>query len=313
MKIRASLPAALVLVWLCAGAQGAVDSIYQAGKMAGVTLYWVPKAPIEPDTIAWGTLQGVLTPTERLEYDIALGQAATNLAEHDYALFTIKDCEALALALLSEMDYHICALTQWHGSLKNEVIIAKPGMPTEAKRHSLISDMRWEKVERTQIEKAASRQADEEFDIKVYFVDNGMSQYAGKELLVGSSDQIQGTKGFGVNIPELSFSEDVTIARKVFQLCLVAPIAAEASDIVTALEKAMDGHKIDISYKVPRFIPVKRAPKRQTEPDALPAPEPNAELDTKPEDESDAAPGTNPGADPDADQSAKSDEGKGEK
>jgi len=224
--------------------------------MADVMMHWVPEASIEPDTIAWGTLQGVLTPTERLEDSVSSGQAAAKLAEHGYTLFVIKECEAFALALLGGMDYHLCALTRWHGSLNNEVIVAKPGMPSEARRHSLVSNVLWEKIERTEFSEAAGLGADE-YNIKVYFKNHGFSQYEGRELMVGASDQILGTTGFSVRIPELSYAEDVAISRKVFQLCLVAPNDTKAADIVKAVEDVMDHHKVPISYKVPRFTVVK--------------------------------------------------------
>ncbi|MBD3241393.1 MAG: hypothetical protein GF331_12460 [Chitinivibrionales bacterium] len=260
--MRAVSTAAMLMLLCCAGTgMAAVDSLYRAGKFLGQYLYWVPKQAVSPDTTEWGCLAGVVTPSER-QGIASTDSAASLLSERDWALYRIKECSAMGLALLVEQGYHVCALVQWHASLNRKVIVALPGMPQSEKRHSLISDFHWESVNRARLSGGGGEDG---YQVEIYFADHGYSAYEDKELVAGDNAQILGTTGFSLRIPELAFNEDMNVRRKVFALYLVAAAEKTAKDIISEVEKAMDARNLDLSYTVPKIVPVQSSRGKDTQ------------------------------------------------
>lgn len=252
--MRTTVTMTMLVLVLCAGrGQGAVDSLYRAGRFLGYHLYWVPKVIVSPDTLDWGCLGAVAPPSER-EAITSVDSAASFLGERGWALYRISDCSAIGLALLAEQGYHLCALAQWHASLNRKVIVALPGMPQTEKRHSLITDYHWEPVERVRLYEAKTSTGN--YRVEVHFADHGYSGYDDKDRVTGDNAQMLGTTGFSLRIPELGYNEDLNVRRKVFALYLIAPAEKRARDIVAEIEKAMDARGLDLSYRVPEIVPV---------------------------------------------------------
>ncbi len=252
--MRAIATIAVFLLVFCAGrCRGAVDSLYRAARFLGYHLYWVPRESVSPDTLEWGCLAGVVPPSER-EGIASIDSAASLLAERDYALYRVKKCSAIGLALLAEQGYHICALVQWHASLNRKVIVALPGMPQTEKRHSLISDFHWEPVKQVRFSPVGT--GADGYRIEVHFADHGYSRYADKDRVTGDNARMLGTTGLSLHMPELAYNEDLNVRRKMFALCLIAPAGKQARDIVAEVEKGMDVRGLDLSYTVPEIEPV---------------------------------------------------------
>jgi len=234
---------------IAAAVSAKVDSIYQAVRTLGVQLYWVPEDGVSPDTVGWDALAGPL-PEERLPLLASLGSVARELDSSGWKLYRVKNCSAMGLALLADLGHPVAALCQWHASLKNKVKVPKPGMSQKEMRHSLVSDFRWETVERSSIEPVGSAG---DLRVHVFFTGRGQSMYDGRDAVAGMNRQVAGIDGVLIRIPELGFEEDLSLRRTASAICVVAPSNITPKDLVAGIEKAMDKRKLDLSFTVPSF------------------------------------------------------------
>jgi len=157
---------------------------------------------------------------------------------------------AMGLALLADLGHPVAALCQWHASLKNKVKVPKPGMSQKEMRHSLVSDFRWETVERSSIEPVGSAG---DLRVHVFFTGRGQSMYDGRDAVAGMNRQVAGIDGVLIRIPELGFEEDLSLRRTASAICVVAPSNITPKDLVAGIEKAMDKRKLNLSFTVPSF------------------------------------------------------------
>jgi hypothetical protein len=273
MTMRWTYVGAVAAVLAAAGgAWGKVDSMYYAAQTLGVRLYWVPEDGVSPDTVGWDALAGPL-PEERVSALTSLAAAARELDSAGWRLYRVKNCSAMGLALLADLGHPVGVLCQWHASLKNKVKVPKPGMSQKEIRHSLVSDHRWEAVERTSIESVGNAG---DLRVHIFFAGRGQSQYDCRDAVVGMNRQVAGIDGVVIRMPELAFEEDLNIRRTASAICVVAPSDVTAKDIVSGIERAMDRRKLDLSYTVPVVEAV--APGAQTpakKPDGVPEGEPD--------------------------------------
>jgi hypothetical protein len=258
----------LSVAGLCAIAEAAVDPVYKAGEAYGATFYWLPLETVRPDTLQWRCfckrMQEHECPSEN-----GFAPAAEALAVEEWRMVRVKKCSAMALAILVEQKYPVCVLSQWHGTLRNKVVIARPGMSTKELRHTVLSDFRWEHVEQAEVRPAPGGGG---YKVEIWFENAGKSEYSAEQMVVSTGRQIQGSDGLKVHLPEFDFFENIVLGRTVYDIVLLVRAGTDLGRAVKDIEKAMDGRKLDLSYRAPAFTLIEPPARAAVPPQPLPEP-----------------------------------------
>jgi hypothetical protein len=249
------LPTA-VLVALVASApvRSGVDPIYRAGQMLGRDLFWQPLSGLALDTTGMGAAEGVIA-GQGPATDSTLKQAVASFGKEGKSVYRLDKPSAISLASVLAAGYPVLALTQWHCSLGDKVVVPKPGMDQNAMRHTMVSHYSWEVVEHKEIQSPPGITSD--YRARLFFYDAGYCEYGGRDLVTGDGRQIMGVQGFTVEVKEAQYKEDMNVRRKVFAVYAIVPASKKPGDIQSEIEKAMDAMKLDMSYTAPEVKIVK--------------------------------------------------------
>lgn len=255
----------LTVLGLAGTGAAAIDPILKQTDLNGISLYWVPLKQIEPDTVNWDALASVMPKEERSGVR-TVGEAAALLEPRGWKLLRVKKCSGMGLGLLLEKGYRVCVLSQWHASLRNDVVVPRPGMAQNSMKHNLVSHFHWELASGASIGRAQGK-GSTEFSVRVDFRNHGHSVWDGHDNAEGNNRQILGTAGTAVSLPELSFHEDLTVKRQLYRMYVIVESDKKAKQIVRDVESGMDALKLDLSYIVPTFHAVEptEAPRRTSE------------------------------------------------
>jgi len=256
-RFHCLLSVCFVAVLMVSGAARAtVDPIYRAGQAYGVPLYWVPLTPNVHDTLEWRSFCRILQEHECAS-EPGVAPAAAALAVEGWTLARAKNCSVMAMALMLEQGVQVCVLTQWHASLRKVALISAPGMSTKALRHTMLSDFRWEVVERASLVSAPSGRG---YTATLWYLDAGRAEYRADEPVVRSNCQILGSGGLSVRIVEQGYYEDLTVVRTVYDVVVIVRGDEDLAGLTTRIEKAMDARGLDLTYRAPTFVPMVTVP-----------------------------------------------------
>ncbi len=221
---------------------------YIAGEMLEKKFYWQTR-DLTYDTLGWDKLTGY----ESTDGYKGVAQACGPLQEADKQAFFLKDITALSAVILIDLGYEIYVLTQWGGKTQEAIKVSVPGLDQDYRERSIFTDFLWEKVTRYEIEKPTDLQPD--YEVKLYFGNNGYAIYPGREKLRTNAAQILGTTSGLVLEMDIS-AEDLPVRRLVHQAYLIAGDSARSGKVVRKVEKSMDKLGLDLSYKPPVVKPV---------------------------------------------------------
>jgi hypothetical protein len=252
-RYGAAAAVAIALAVGC-GAEAAPDSLYRAGMMNGHYLYWVPRGGLQFDTLDFGAVAAGPA-ADRAAGITSPEQAAAFFRSTGKTLCRVKKPCAMAVLTLLDQGLGVLALTQWHASPTRPVLVPKPGMIQEAMRHTILSDVLWAAVQQGMSEDMTAVQGD--LRVRFRFSGGGMSDYGGRDNIIGTSEQVLGTEGLTVEVKEADYKEDMNVQRTIYAIFVVLPKETRPSDAVAGIEKAMDRRKLDLSYPVPEIIPVR--------------------------------------------------------
>jgi hypothetical protein len=221
-------------------------------QVLGKSFYW--QAPsLMLDTIGWTSVeQSLLNVPDSTDKNPQGG--CETFTKNKKAIFRLKKPSALSLVILTDLGYDVIFLTQWSGSISSLLQVPIPGID-DFKGQRLLTDLQWETIERYTIDKPNEVQDD--YTIKLFFRNGGVSFYKGRENVYQSEEQLTGiTDGIVVKLSNGS-GLDVLLRRYVFNIYLITPADKTASKLISEIEKSMDGLKLDLSYKAPEILEVK--------------------------------------------------------
>lgn len=224
----------------------------KAGEMLGATFYWEAREQTF-DTLRWNDAEKDLEVKDKGARGVI--QSCRPLAAVGKQAFRLKNLTALSLVILKDLGFEIYFLTQWGGTTKNEIKVAVPGIDDQYKRHSILSDFLWERLDRYEIEKPTTMEPS--YTVRVYFSNHGYGTYSGKEKLRTNRVQILGVSdGLVLEFASGDSYEDVTVGRLVHDAYLITDTDLTVKKIIRQVEKTMDKLELDLSYKPPELVPV---------------------------------------------------------
>lgn len=255
LSASSAVVALVILITTIRTAAASPDSLYRAGTMQGRHLYWVPQITNLPlDTVGWQESQQIALNREP-DSTRSLRQALPGIRTAGVEVYRLDKPSAIVIALIRQMGYPVLLLTQWHGALKEKVIVPRPGLVQSAFRHTVLSEYIWEFVDRCEL--TGKTPSADDLRIRMFYREAGFCEYNGKDEAQRVDRQMLGVQGFSVFVRESDYSEDMGIMRRIFGVYLIADAKKKPADLQKEIEKAMDRQKLDLSYRLPEIKVVK--------------------------------------------------------
>jgi hypothetical protein len=167
------------------------------------------------------------------------------------SIYKVKSVSSISAAILHDLGYDVFYLTQLQAVTPEGINVGAPGMSQNFHYQTAFSEYLWEEVSDTRIEKKP-KTSSTEFDVKLYFDNNGYCQYGGKTDILSERAQIMGTnQGIVLKLLGNTGWSDMTINRRIVGVYLMSEKAKKAAALVNDIEHEMDKLNLDISYKPP--------------------------------------------------------------
>jgi hypothetical protein len=244
----------LAVLLLCASSEAA-DETKSMGKLLGRSVYWVGDN-VRLDTLCWDEVEEAILgidSTDRIRPSEAVGV----FADSGYQLYRITNASAVGVALLHDAGCRVLVLSQWNATPQTYFSLNGPSSRGDAyEKQRGVTDYLWERVERTEVAKPG--RLGEGFGVTCHFADGGYCTWQSADELCKHVVQMV-TPADGVHLQFTSGTEmQLTFARRVYEAYAVASSDSSLKQIMSAVDAAMDKMKLDLSYRAPTLVPLKK-------------------------------------------------------
>lgn len=155
---------------------------------------------------------------------------------------------AISGAILLNKGYELIALTQWRSVSRTELSGPVKGKMDRGSRMVFITDLLWEKIVDSKIQKAPKG-----FQVRFEFDKAGANDFEGKEAVRNKGKKLLGENSqLAIKIRHSGVSLQ-GVDRQIFRILVIGEEGDKAKKLVRVVEDGMGELGLDLSYKVPRF------------------------------------------------------------
>lgn len=229
---------------------------HDAGNLLGVSFYW-DNQDFSADTISSGGVTKLVGKRHEEMNPFTFHAFLSAAKEAGKTIYELKECNGISAAILNDLGYPVVLATQWSSITDYDIKVYSPGMDDEYKQRRLITDLIYETLDTFDIDKPSKLK--EDYTVALHFSRGGRAKYEGKEIITGKAQPyITPGAGLVISLDRAETHEDQDIQKRIWDAYLIVDGKKKTSKVISEIESVMDDLGLDLSYKPPEIVAVKK-------------------------------------------------------